>query len=170
MLFKTAFVLAFFGFFRISELLGQNKSLQGCRQAIQIHDIKFSVNHLSIHLKGSKCDQANKGETIRLALEKEYKDLCPVLTTSEFVKVRPKSTKTLLAHMNGKDLSNFQFQAVLKKAAKHLGWPSESYSSHSFRIGAATTAAMRGESVESIMQKGRWKSSAVNKYIRVEKA
>ena len=170
LLFKTAFVLAFFGFFRISELLGQNKSLQGCRQAIQIDDIKISIDYLSIHLKGSKCDQSNKGETIRLALEKEYKELCPVLTTSEFVKVRPKSAKTLLAHMNGKDLSSFQFQAVLRKAAKHLGWPPESYSSHSFRIGAATTAAMRGESINTIMEKGRWKSSAVNKYIRVDKA
>ena len=170
LLFKTAFVLAFFGFFRISELLGQNKFLQGCRQPIQVNDIKLSMYHLSIHLKGSKCDQSNKGETIHLSPEKEYKDLCPVSTTSDFVKVRPKLAQTLLVHMNGKALSNFQFQAVLKKAAKHLGWPSESYSSHSFRIGAATTAAMKGEPIDTIMQKGRWKSSAVNKYIRLEKA
>ena len=68
--------------------------------------------------------------------------------------------------MDGSDLTRYQFQAVLRKAADFLGWQSEKFASHSFRIGAATTAAMNGVPEETIMKKGRWKSGAVKSYFR----
>ena len=168
-LFKTAFVLAFFGFFRISELLGQNMSLKRARKAVKVADVKMEPSKMSICLNGSKCDQRMKGEKIVLQRERVYTEVCPVLTTREFLRIRPKSSEYLLVHYNSSQLTRFQFQAVLKKVAKQLGWPIQSYSSHSFRIGAATTAAMNGDSIDMIMEKGRWKSSAVKNYIRLER-
>jgi hypothetical protein len=38
---------------------------------------------------------------------------------------------------------------------------------HSFRIGAATAAAIQGASDEDIQRMGRWKSQAFKRYIRI---
>jgi hypothetical protein len=40
--------------------------------------------------------------------------------------------------------TRFQFLAILRSALKFIGLSSNDYNAHSFRIGAATTAAMLG--------------------------
>ncbi|XP_072050355.1 uncharacterized protein [Amphiura filiformis] len=49
---------------------------------------------------------------------------------------------------------------------KLIGLDPEYFSPHSFRIGAATAAAMGGINDEKIKEMGRWKSSAFRLYIR----
>ena len=46
------------------------------------------------------------------------------------------------------------------------GLPRGKYSSHSLRIGGATTAIMYGASEAQLKIMGRWKSDAFKKYIR----
>jgi len=47
------------------------------------------------------------------------------------------------------------------------GISDKGFSSHSFRIGAATSLAMEGVPESRIMQLGRWKSNAYKGYIRI---
>jgi len=47
-----------------------------------------------------------------------------------------------------------------------LGEEYTRYKSHSFRIGAATNAAIKGVSVDKIKTAGRWKSDAFKSYIQ----
>jgi hypothetical protein len=47
------------------------------------------------------------------------------------------------------------------------GLKPEKYAGHSFRIGAATTAAACGVQVVTIKTLGRWKSEAYQLYIRL---
>ena len=168
-LFKTAFTLSFFGFFRVSELIGQGQSLSRGRTGIQKTDVRISNDKVVVKLRGSKTDQNGKGQSVSLPQVVESPDTCPVRVLLEYLQHRPKSGGLLLIHINSHPLSRYQFQAVLKKAAQFLGWPAQGYSSHSFRIGAATTAAMNGMSISSIMHKGRWKSAAVKGYLRPER-
>ena len=60
-----------------------------------------------------------------------------------------------------------EFDLFLKNLLEFCGLSSEVFEGHSFRIGAATSAAFRGESDAPIRAAGRWSSDAFRKYIRV---
>ena len=66
----------------------------------------------------------------------------------------------LFCHFDGRPLSRYQFTGVLKKTLHHFDIDYSKFKSHSFRIGAATTAAAMGCSVEDIKTTGRWRSNA----------
>jgi hypothetical protein len=71
----------------------------------------------------------------------------------------------LFVHFGGDPLAAYQFGHTLKLGLKTIGLPLERFSSHSFRIGAATSAASCGLSDECIMNMGGWKSAAYKLYI-----
>ena len=96
---------------------------------------------LSATIAGSKTDQSQKGTSVHVAQVVQSLAICPVSTMRAYLQVRPPGTEDLLVHFSGIPLTRYQFQAVLKKAAAVLGWETTNYSSHSFRIGAATAAA-----------------------------
>ena len=54
----------------------------------------------------------------------------------------------------------------IRAALQAAGVPDSGYSGHSFRIGAATTAALNGVPDSLIKTMGRWQSSAYTLYIR----
>ncbi|XP_076072127.1 uncharacterized protein LOC143043832 [Mytilus galloprovincialis] len=70
-------------------------------------------------------------------------------------------------HINGKSLTRFQFQTVLNKGLKFLSLNTSRFNTHSFRIGAATSAFMSGKTENKIKTMGRWMSSSFQRYIRI---
>ena len=68
--------------------------------------------------------------------------------------------------LEAKFLSRVSFSHILKEAIKLVGLSPSSFSSHSFRFGAATTAATSGFPDEMFKKFGRWKSSAFEICIR----
>ena len=151
------------------------KSMGG-RQGLAKKDLLAEFPSVVIRLRGSKTDQGAVGQSIKMASLAGEKTACPVRNLAAYLAVRPPSTgakaqherglEQLLIHLNGQPLTRSQFQGVVKKAASFLDWPVEAYSSHSFRIGAATTAALEGASEEKIMKLGRWRSAAFRSYCR----
>ena len=73
----------------------------------------------------------------------------------------------LFIFQDGTSVSSNYFNTVLKAAISLVHGSAQGYSSHSFRIGAATHCSMKGYSKDIISTMGRWHSNAVNKYIRV---
>ena len=55
----------------------------------------------------------------------------------------------------------------MKKDLEKAGVDPGHYSGHSFRIGAATTAAARGLEDSTVKTLGRWKSLAYLEYIKI---
>ncbi len=61
------------------------------------------------------------------------------------------------------------FTNQIRDTLRALGLPQDDYAGHSFRIGAATTAAIAGIADSSIQTLGRWQSAAFLQYIRTPK-
>lgn len=152
-LFAAVFTLAFFGLFRVSEIVGQDQSLPGGRSGLQNDSIRINED-LLVTVGATKTDQEGRGGVVKIKKVLSHPEVCPVANLRAYLLVRPAVTGALFIHFNGKPLSSYQFQAVLKKGANTLGWSADKFTSHSFRIGATTTRL------------GRWRSAVVKSYVR----
>ena len=68
---------------------------------------------------------------------------------------------------NGLPLTRSCFVTWLREALVNAGLESQQYSGHSFRAGAASTAAAMGLEDSLIKTLGRWESSAYLIYLRL---
>ena len=166
-MFKAAFLLAFFGFLRVGEF-AQTSHGEGFR-ALAVSDIELRrepPEAMLVHIRFSKTDQVGRGEFICIP-KNAHSDLCPVLAMDQYLSIRPESTDgPLFIHLQGKPLTAAQFSTLLKKTVRSIGLNPSNFSAHSFRIGAATTAAAEGIPFEQIKVMGRWRSQCVVRYIR----
>lgn len=165
-LFRAAFLLAFFAFLRVGEFTTISKKGDFSR-IISDSDIRLGRELLSmeVNIRFSKTDQRGVGTIIRVGQGPSV-ELCPVKAMAEFMEVRTAIKGPIFIHFGGDPLTRYQFNSMLKKGMKSMGLSASGFSSHSFRIGAATSAAMGGCPIEEIQVMGRWRSSAVNSYIR----
>ena len=161
---KCAYLLAFFGLFRIGEFIADTKT-RAQKSVILISDIAIKPGFLKITVRFSKTDQSGKAHSLIFEGQKEN-PLCPVRATLEFLKLRGTNPGPLLMHYNGTFLSRFQFNKVLAAALKLADPSKTNVKAHSFRIGGATNAMFKGIPYEQIKSMGRWKSDAAKLYIR----
>jgi hypothetical protein len=69
--------------------------------------------------------------------------------------------------MDGTPVTRQFFNQQLTYSLKWAGLHNDRYKGHSFRIGAATTAAAMDTPEDTIKRMGRWHSDAFRKYIRI---
>lgn len=156
----VAMLVAFFGFLRSAELLSLRVS---DIQTLQLPS--SSLPSYTITLRASKTDPFREGCTLRLA-PSGHPILCPALALRTILtRHTPPSNDLLFTLTSGQPLKRHTLNLALKHLANMAGIHSSSYSSHSFRIGAATTAARAGLSDSLIKTLGRWSSDAYQSYI-----
>ena len=117
-----------------------------------------------IFLKRSKTDQYGKGTEVFLGATED--DICPVEAVTSYVARRGASPGSFFRSESGAPLSKAQFVDKVRAALARAGVQQAGYSGHSFRIGAATTAAQAGLPDSVIQALGRWSSPAFLRYIR----
>ena len=166
-LFSSVFVLACFGFFRIGEITAASKTDKQAHRRLSIQDIKWvgGGDVLLIHVRYSKTDQLGKGTTLKLT-KQNHANLCPLRLLKRFLVLRPAFPGPLFCHRNGEPLTRYQFSAVLRRALYLLNPQLKNYTTHSFRLGAASSAAKWGWSTEQIKRSGRWSSDAYKVYVQ----
>ena len=71
----------------------------------------------------------------------------------------------LFAYADGSPMLRREFDRLLKHLLQFCGLSTTLFKGHSFKIGAATSAALRGESNAQFRAAGRWASYASRKYI-----
>ena len=168
-LFKTAFTLAFFAFLRVGEFA--KTQCNDMSKIISIYDISCygsPVSKVMVRIRSSKNDQTGQGASVVL-VRNNQQEICPVTAIMEFLAIRPNQSGPFFIHFDGSPLSSGQFAAILKKSVEVAGLNPFFFSPHSFRIGAATSAAIGGSSVEEIKIMGRWRSECVRGYIRPDR-
>ena len=159
---------AFFGFFRIGELIVDRQD-SGSSHCVAVEDVAVD-DHLSptvikIRLRHSKTDQYGKGVDVYLGRTGDN-NLCPVSALLAYLTIRGNAPGPLFRLKDGKLHTTAVFTASLREALSTLGYNATEYAGHSFRIGAATTAAECGIEDSIIKLLGRWDSSAYQVYVR----
>ena len=161
-LFRAAFSLAYHGLLRIGELAVSNGQID---HIIQISHDSFLQNLIKIKVLSSKTDQMGRGCEI-IIKPHHNKEMCPVFLLNTYLCDRPQVSGPIFCHYDGRAITRYQFVSVLKKSLERAGINNKLYSSHSFRIGRATSLSMEGVPDHIIMQLGRWKSDAYKTYAR----
>ena len=102
---------------------------------------------LSVWIKQSKTDPFRQGVTIFMG--KTGCDLCPVAAVLAFLAMRGPGEGPLFRFESGEALTRPQLVSALRKVLAQAGFQLEDYAGHSFRIGAAITAAVCGVPVQT---------------------
>ena len=161
----AAFCLAFFGFMRPGELTCPSTHM--LHEALTPLDIAIDSREkptvMTIFLRKSKTDQVGKGTYLYLG--KTGHKLCPVSAILAYLAIRSPIPGPLFLLPDGTPLSRAHFTYHLRQAVQQAGLCPDNFSGHSFRIGAATTAAKAGLPDSLIKSLGRWKSSVFTRYI-----
>ena len=69
---------------------------------------------------------------------------------------------------DGAPLTRDQLVKEVRRVLKKANLPTDQFAGHSFRVGAATTAATMGVEDSLIQTLGRWRSSAYLVYVRLD--
>ena len=122
---------------------------------------------IEVRIKASKTDPFRKGVSVFLG--RVNKELCPVASILDYIVRRGSSAGPFFMFADGTFLTRDRFVQSVRAALDMLGIDSSAYAGHSFRIGAATTAAQRGVQDALIKTLGRWESAAYTVYIRTSR-
>ena len=161
----AAFTLAFGACLRVGEFTF-NKSTDS-NPCPTVACISFPTKkEMLFHIHRSKTDQYGHGATVPLT--RTHNRLCPVRAMQKYLCYRHagKRSSPLFLFRNGAPLTRSKFLHTLRSLLAAAGYTATKYNTHSFRIGAATAAALAGCTDSQIRTLGRWRSSAFLTYIR----
>ena len=114
--------------------------------------------YMTVCCKFSKTDPFGRGHTLHLFSTHTHIKKYLLLT-----KYDPHAP--LLCLGDGTPLTHSKFVKMLCSVLQELGFQAAIYAGHSFRIGAATTAAATGLPDYLIKELGRWSSECYIRYI-----
>jgi integrase len=158
---RALILLGFAGAFRRAELV-----------ALDVTDLQFSRDGLTVTLRRSKTDQEGQGRKIGIPYGANP-ETCPVRTLQAWLEEAAIAEGPVFRSLSrhGKvrpgRLSSVDVARVVKKLANRAGLDPAKYAGHSLRAGHATSAAASGASERSIMnQTGHRSVQMVRRYIR----
>ena len=158
----AAFTTASFGFLRSSEFCSRTSQAFEPSRTLLVKDVSITGQTAFVNIKISKTDPFREGQIIRLAASNS--SVCPVRALQNHLRNCNLPNQPLFTFADASYLSRQILSNILKSLLpKHNCSP---FSSHSFRIGAATTAAAAGIPEWLIKVLGRWSSDCYERYIK----
>ena len=153
----AALLVAFFGFLRSRELLD-----------LRWQDVVRGQEGYQISLRASETDPFRQGALVRLGQSGDQ-SLCAVVALDQLSQrtSHRREGMQVFCLATGHAVTQRRLNVLIKALAGLCHLPTTRYSSHSFRIGAATTAAAVGIPDWCIQGLGRWSSDCYRRYIRL---
>ena len=143
--------LAFHGAFRISELLSKSAG----------------------ETLDRNCSKENKtGKAVLIEVYESGGTLCPVKAFGRWkTKTTSESGLPAFREADGTPLTGTKFNKWLKnRLEEYIDYGKGQFSSHSFRIGLATTLGTKGFSDDDVKEAGRWNSNTYEIYMRLPRS
>ena len=138
-------------------------SISLCLEDVSV-DSHSNPTMVCIRLKQSKTDPFR--HRVDVFVGHTDSNLCLVAAILSYVAVRPSVTGPLFVFHDRQPLTRDRLVQAVCQALSSAGVDTSAYSGHSFRIGAATTAALAGLEDSLIKMLGRWESDAFQWYLR----
>ena len=169
---ETMCTIAFFGFMRCSEftcIAAFNPAINLC-----ISDLTFdhTMRLAKIFLKASKADPFCKGVYITLCQTDKY--VCPYTALLKCMDLRTTDralpSDPLFINDDGQPFTRYLFLSYLRDVLQRIGIDSNLYNTHSFRIGAESSARQARLEGHLIQTLGRWRSECYLRYIHLSQA
>ena len=164
----AACCLTYFGLLRVSEFTTSFPNSFNSFTDLLLSDValdsRTSPTSIQITLKQSKTDQFRAGATIYLG--KTTHAICPVTALVQYLAMRGGTPGPLFLLPNNQSLTRTSFNSALNKTFQELNLDYHQFNTHSFRIGAATSAKRAGLSDSHLKALGRWRSDAYLRYAR----
>lgn len=159
----------FFGFLRCGEFMLPDGTPFDSSTHLAVADVAVD-NHqvptmVAVRIKQSKTDQFKEGTTIYLG--RTGNDICPVEAVLRYLAIRPTGQGPLFVTQDSRPVTKRNFVIKIRDVLAKAGIDAAGYKGHSFRIGAATTAAACGLNEGLIKALGRWSSCAYQVYIKI---
>jgi site-specific recombinase XerD len=158
---RALILLGFAGAFRRSELV-----------ALDVADLAFGRDGLTVNLRRSKTDQEGVGRKVGIPYGANP-ETCPVRVLQAWLETAALAEGSVFRSLNRHGhlcpgrLAPADVARVVKKLAERAGLDAAKYAGHSLRAGHATAAAISGASERSIMnQTGHRSVQMVRRYIR----
>ena len=130
-------------------------------------DDRDSPTMVQVHLKTSKVDQFGQG--VDVVLGHTRVELCPVQALTHYLRIIGSLSGPFFLTGGNRTLTKAVFVDWFRATLREIGVQASQFAGHSFRIGAATTAAVAGIEDSMIQTLGRWHSAAFLTYIRSPK-
>ena len=160
----AAATMCFFGFLRMGEVVTPSDSDFDASSHLMYTDVRLdnreAPQYLQVRIKASKTHPFRKGVWVELGAT------CPVAAILNYMVQRGSTGGPFFTFAEGRALTRDRFVTAVRTALTVAGFDCSLYAGHSFRIGAATTAARRGIQDSLIKTMGRWESAAYTVYIR----
>jgi len=168
--FWTCSCVAFFGSFRIGELLASKEKGYDLSTTLLWKNIRLKDDHCLIHIESPKSN-AKEGEFVDL-FSLPGKNCCPVSALKSLADSSNRSDSSpVFSFSDGKPLTPPVFNDTLRTLLRpYLGSSSDQLSSHSLRAAIPSILATRPDLAndQDIKGWGRWDSPCYKRYTRLE--
>ena len=161
----AAFAVAFYGFLSADELHSKTVNSFDSATTLLWSDVTTTATSLVLHIRASKTDSFRHGCTITIGATAT--STCPLNAMQSYIAIHQhRLSSPAFIFQDGSLLTRQRLAVLLRELLLHAGFDPDKYASHSFRIGAATTAAAAGLPEWQIQAMGRWTSDCYSHYIR----
>ena len=163
---RAMMVLAFRAYLRVGEMVPRSRLAVG--NCLQLGDVILSGDLITVSFRRFKHSAKQGPQSLQVRGGCITGTLIsPAAFLRDFQNARGTVQASFFAYPDGSPMLRRDFDDSLKRLLVFCGYQTSSFKGHSFRIGAATDAALRGESDAQIRAAGRWTSDAFKKYIRI---
>ena len=167
--YKAAFLLSFFSFLRISNLVPHAISKFNPLEQLARADIIFAPPGALVLVKWSKTLQLKNKLKILKIPSISNSPLCPVSALQVLLAITPKGDNRPLFQIKSNHqwfpLTYTKLRRALSIILKHLNLQNSKFTFHSFRRSGATLAFNSNVPIQDIQSHGTWSSDCVWSYI-----